>query len=128
MTQTEGIFMEAKFYQEGDVTIVALSGRLDIEKTPAFRTACLQSLRGKKVVFCMKNLNFVGSTGIKSFFQVIREFNQAKYFNAKVTDLNPDFSRLLFFAGPADLEICENMAGALMSFQVPTLSITESGG
>ncbi|WP_413291423.1 STAS domain-containing protein [Bdellovibrio sp. HCB337] len=115
--------MEAKFYQEGEVTVVALSGRLCIEKTPAFRTACLQSLKGKKVVFCMKDLNFVGSTGIQSFFQTIREFNQSKHFTAKISDLKPDFYRLLSFGGAADLEICENMAGALTSFQVPTLNI-----
>ncbi|MBS1971838.1 MAG: STAS domain-containing protein [Bdellovibrionales bacterium] len=111
--------MEAKFYQEGDVTVVALSGRLNIEKTPAFRTACLQSLKGKKVVFCMRDLNFVGSTGIQSFFQVIREFNQSKHFTAKVSDLKPDFHRLLSFGGVNDLDICENMAGALLSFQAP---------
>jgi anti-anti-sigma regulatory factor len=83
----------------------------------------LQSLRGKKVVFCLKNLNFVGSTGIQSFFQVIRDFNQNRHFKAKVSDLKPDFFRLLSSGGTADLEICENMAGALMSFQAPALSI-----
>lgn len=115
--------MEAKFYQKGDVTIVAVSGRLSIEKTPAFRAACLQGLKGKKVVFCMKDLNFVGSTGIQSFFQVIREFNQSKHFSAKVADLKPDFHRLLTFGGVAELEICDNTDGALRSFQTPTLTI-----
>ncbi len=115
--------MEAKFYKEGEITVVALSGRLDIEKTSAFRAACLQTLGGKKVIFCMKNLNFVGSTGIQSFFQVIREFNQTKHFNARVSELNPDFFRLLSLVGSLDLEICENMDGALMSFQTPTISI-----
>jgi len=115
--------MEAKFYQEGDITVVALSGRLNIEKTPAFRTACLQSLKGKKVVFCMKNLSFVGSTGIQSFFQIIREFNQNKHFAAKVSDLKPDFYRLLTFGGAGDLDICESMEGALLSFRTPALSI-----
>lgn len=116
--------MEAKFYHEGDVTVVALRGRLCIEKAPAFRTACLQSLRGKKVVFCMKDLSFVGSTGIQTFFQTIREFNHSQHFTAKISGLNPDFSRLVFFGGTSDLEICESVAGALKSFQVPTLTLT----
>lgn len=115
--------MEAKFYQEGEVTIVALSGRLCIEKAPAFKNACLQGLKGKKVVFCMKDLSFVGSTGIQSFFQTIREFNQSRHFNAKISDLKPDFCRLLSFGGTADLEVCENTAGAVMSFQIPALHI-----
>jgi anti-anti-sigma factor len=111
--------MEAKFYQEGDITVVSLSGRLNIEKTPAFRTACLQSLRDKKVIFCMKELSFVGSTGIQSFFQVIREFNQNRHFTAKVSHLKPDFHRLLAFGGLSDLDVCENTAGAILSFQAP---------
>lgn len=115
--------MEAKFYQEGEVTVVALSGRLCIEKAPAFRNACLVSLKGKKVVFCMKDLSFVGSTGIQCFFQTIREFNQSHHFNAKISDLNPDFYRIISFAGAAHLEICETMAGALRSFQFPGLSM-----
>jgi anti-anti-sigma factor len=118
--------MEAKFYQEGEITVVALSGRLCIEKTPAFRTACVQSLKGKKVVFCMKDLSFVGSTGIQSFFQAIRELHQAKLFIAKISDLKPDFFRLLSFGGTTDLDICENMAGAILSFQAPTLTIEDS--
>lgn len=72
----------------------------------------------------MKNLSFVGSTGIQSFFQVIREFNQTKHFSAKISDLQPDFHRLLSFGGTQDLEICETLAGALLSFQVPALTIT----
>lgn len=115
--------MEAKFYQEGDVIVVWLSGRLDIDKTQAFRTACLQSLKGKNVVFCLKNLNFVGSTGIQTFFQVIRDFNKSKYFNAKIAELKPDFCRLLSATGSLDLEICENTDKALLSFQLPILAL-----
>ncbi|MGZ3744971.1 MAG: STAS domain-containing protein [Pseudobdellovibrionaceae bacterium] len=108
--------MEAKFYQEGDVIVVTLSGRLDIDKAASFRTACLQSLKGKKVVFSLKNLNFVGSTGIHGFFQIIREFNQNKYFSAKVSEVKPDFFKLLSFGGSMDLEICESVEKALLSF------------
>lgn len=116
--------MEAKVYQDGDITVVALRGRLSIEKTPAFRMACEQTLKGKKVVFCMKELSFVGSSGIQSFFQLIREFNQSKHFEAKISDLKPDFHRLLVFSGVADLEICENTAGALSRFRTTHLTIT----
>jgi anti-anti-sigma factor len=120
----EGIFMEAKFYQKGEITVVALSGRLEIEKNHAFRQACMQSLKGKKVVFCMKDLNFVGSTGIQGFFQVIREFNHSNSFRAKIAELKPDFHRLLFSAGTVDIEVFENVAGALTAnFQMPAMVI-----
>lgn len=115
--------MEAKVYLEGEITVVALSGRLSIEKAPAFKAACLQSLKGKKVVFCMKDLSFVGSSGIQGFFQMIREFNQSKHFEAKIADLKPDFYRLLAFSGVSGLEICENTAGALSSFRALALDL-----
>jgi anti-anti-sigma factor len=116
--------MEAKFYQTGEVTIVALSGRLEIEKAQAFRQACMSSLRGKKVVFCMKDLHFVGSTGIQGYFQIIREFSQGNDFKAKVADLKPDFQRLWFFAGTQEVEVHQNVAGALTSYQMPAYTIT----
>lgn len=116
--------MEAKFYQEGEITIVALRGRLEIEKTAAFKTACLQSLKGRKIVFCMKELSFVGSTGIQGFFQIIRELNESRHFTAKISDLKPDFLRLIPFGNGTGLEFCENQAGAVMSFQTPALAIS----
>jgi len=120
----EGIFMEAKFYQKGEVTVVALSGRLEIEKTQAFREACMLSLKGKKVIFCMKDLSFVGSTGIQGFFQIIRDFSQNNEFRAKVAELKPDFLRLWSFSGSQEIEIFENTMGALTSFQLPTATIS----
>jgi anti-anti-sigma factor len=111
--------MEAKFYQTGEVTVVALKGRLQIEKTQAFKQACTESLRGKKVVFCMKDLHFVGSTGIQTYFQIIREFSLNNSFKAKVADLKPDFQRLWFYAGAQEVEVHENIAGALSSFLMP---------
>jgi anti-anti-sigma factor len=107
-----GGFMEAKFYKDGEFTIVALSGRLEIEKTHAFREACMTSLKGHKVIFCMKDLNFVGSTGIQGFFQIIREFNQKSSVKAKIAALKPDFHRLVFVAQGVDLDICESVEGA----------------
>ncbi|RYZ80253.1 MAG: anti-sigma factor antagonist [Proteobacteria bacterium] len=115
--------MEAKFYMTGQVTIVSLSGRLEIEKTYAFKQACLSSLKGKKVVFCMKDLNFVGSTGIQTYFQIIREFSEQNDHRPKIATLNPDFQRLWSYAGSQDIEVHENLGGALSSFQLAGLSI-----
>ena len=118
--------MEAKFYQTGEVVVVALKGRLQIEKTQAFKTACAESLHGKKGVFCMKDLHFVGSTGIQTYFQIIREFSAANTFKAKVADLKPDFQRLWFHSPLVEVEMHDNLAGALSSFQMPALSIQEN--
>ncbi|MBK9322566.1 MAG: STAS domain-containing protein [Bdellovibrionaceae bacterium] len=117
--------MEAKFYQTGEVTIVAIKGRLEIEKTQAFRHACQVSLKGKKVIFCMKELNFVGSTGIHSFFQIIREFSTNNVHRAKVAELKPDFQRLWRSSDSGTVEIHESVSAALQSFQMPSMEIKE---
>ncbi len=115
--------MEAKFYQTGEVTIVALKGRFEIEKTQAFRKACQVSLKGKKVVFCMKELHFVGSTGIQSYFQIIREFSNGNTHKAKIAELKPDFQRLWRTSDCGVVEIHDSLAAALKSFHMPTMAI-----
>lgn len=108
--------MEVKLVLDGDITIVSLSGRIEIEKTQSFKSACIQNFAQKKVVFCMKNLNFVGSSGIQTFFGVLNELNAANQMSVKIAGLNPDFQRLLSFTECSALEVHENIEGALQSF------------
>lgn len=108
--------MEVKLLLDGEITIISLSGRIEIEKTQTFKNACLQSLSSKKVVFCMKNLSFVGSSGIQSFFNVLNELNSTQKMNAKIAGLNQDFQRLFNFSECSSLEVHENIEGALQSF------------
>ncbi len=112
----EELIMEVKLILEGDITIVSLSGRIDIEKTQMFKQACLQTLSQKKVVFCLKNLHFVGSTGIQSFFSVLNDLNDKNMLNAKVASLNPDFQRLFNFSAFTKLEAHETIENALLSW------------
>ena len=60
--------MEVKLLLDGDITVVSLSGRIEIEKTQSFKKACLQNFSDRKVVFCMKNLqgNYPVPAGEKS--------------------------------------------------------------
>lgn len=108
--------MEVKLILDGEITIVSLSGRIDIEKTQFFKQACLQNLANKKVVFCLKNLHFVGSTGIQSFFGALDELNTSKVLNAKIASLNPDFQRLFNFSAYGNLEAHESIENAMLSW------------
>lgn len=108
--------MEIKVLLDGDIAVVSLSGRIEIEKAQAFKRACLQNFQDKKIVFCMKNLNFVGSSGIQSLFGILNELNAANKMNAKIAGLNPDFQRLFRFTACSSLELHESIEGALQSF------------
>ncbi|HWU42999.1 MAG TPA: STAS domain-containing protein [Bdellovibrio sp.] len=108
--------MEVKLLLDGDIAVVSLSGRIEIEKTQSFKRACLENFKDKKIVFCLKNLNFVGSSGIQSFFGVLNELNAEKKMNAKLAGLNPDFQRLFKFTECSSLELHESIENALLSF------------
>lgn len=108
--------MDIKLVLDGDIVVVSLSGRIEVEKTQLFKHACLRNFSNKKVVFCMKNLHFVGSSGIKSFFSVLNELNLDNKLNAKIAGLNPDFQRLFSFSDCSSLEMHENIEGAVQSF------------
>lgn len=108
--------MEIKLLLDGDIAVVSLSGRIEIEKTQSFKKACLQKFLDKKVVFCMKNLNFVGSSGIQNFFSVLNDLNVNNKLSAKIAGLNPDFQRLFKFSDCPSLEVHESIENALQSF------------
>ncbi|QDK37885.1 STAS domain-containing protein [Bdellovibrio sp. NC01] len=108
--------MEVKILLDGDIAVVSLSGRIEIEKTQSFKQACLSNFKNKKIVFCMKNLNFVGSSGIQSFFGVLNDLNANNKMNAKIAGLNPDFQRLFSFTECKNLEVHESVENALLSF------------
>ncbi|KHD87325.1 MAG: anti-sigma factor antagonist [Bdellovibrio sp. ArHS] len=108
--------MQVKLVLDGDIAVVSLSGRVEIEKTLSFKKACLQNFSDKKVVFCMKNLSFVGSSGIQNLFNVLNDLNSNRKLNAKIAGLNPDFQRLFSFSECSSLEVHESIEGALQSF------------
>ncbi|MGZ3772309.1 MAG: STAS domain-containing protein [Pseudobdellovibrionaceae bacterium] len=108
--------MEIRLVLDGDISVVSLSGRIELEKNQVFKSACLQKFSDKKVVFCMKNLNFVGSSGIQNFFSVLADLNSTHKVNVKIAGLAPDFKRIYNFSDCKNLEVYENIEGALQSF------------
>ncbi|MNT72837.1 hypothetical protein D3C72_2114750 [compost metagenome] len=66
----------------------------------------------------MKNLNFVGSTGIQSFFGVLNELKAHKKMDVRISGLNPDFQRLFQFSACAELEMHQDIENAIQSYGV----------
>lgn len=110
--------MNIKIVLDGDIAVVALSGRIEIEKTQSFKRACLQKFCDKKVVFCLRNLNFVGSSGIQNFFTVLNDLQGNNKMNVRLAGLSPDFQRLFQFSECRHLQLHDSIEGALQSFQI----------
>jgi anti-anti-sigma factor len=107
--------MQAKILNRGDVTIVTIQGRMEIERANYIKKICLDNLKDKKVVFCLSDLSFVGSSGIQNFFCFLHEMNSEKKMNIKLAGLKPDFMRLWSYSD-RNVELHSSIDSAVDSF------------
>ncbi len=111
--------MDAQVRKVNNVTIVSITGRLDIDRSLLFRKNCLPQLIGQKLAFALEGLQFVGSTGIQSFFKSIMDLAVAKNTHVKVVGLHRDFKRLFTETEWESVHFCETLDLALESFDNP---------
>lgn len=108
--------MEAKLQKHGEITVVQVSGQLNIEANSHFRDVCLKQLAHQRVVFNLEGLQFVGSSGIQAFFRALGEIHEGNRFGVRVSGLKPDFVRILQYTTISSLSIHEDVDGAVKSF------------
>ncbi len=108
--------MEAKFALRGEVLLVELNGRLDFESTVPFRRTCLEKLVTEKVVFDLKNLNFVGSLGLQDFVTTLDDLSKISAPGIKFCGVSSEFRRLFEAGGLASHEIFETPEAAILSY------------
>lgn len=112
--------MEANYELRGEVVVVELKGRLNFEMTSTFRKTCLERLRGTKVVFDLRHLNFVGSLGLKDFVDTLDHMAQVAVSGVKFSGVSSEFRRLFEASGISLLDIYDNADIAVQSFQPNT--------
>ena len=108
--------MEAKFAVCGNVVVVELKGRLNLETSEPFRKTCLERLVQERVVFDLKNLNFVGSLGLKDFVETLDVMAQKSASGVRFCGVSSEFRRLFEASGLAGQEFFENREKAIASF------------
>jgi anti-anti-sigma factor len=87
--------MDAVVVWDKDVLVVTLSGTMDFDKAFEFRKKSLRHFIQNKVVFSLKNLNFVGSTGMSSFVETIAEISQKNPNGIGLCEVGLEYKRLL---------------------------------
>jgi anti-sigma B factor antagonist len=108
--------MEARIRKDGDITVVDLSGRLDFESAEPFRETCHDLLSNSKVVFNLKDLSFVGSSGIGSFVNTLRDFSQNNPMAPRFCYVRTEFQKLFTANNDKDFKIFEDEETAIGSF------------
>ncbi|MES2856461.1 MAG: STAS domain-containing protein [Bdellovibrionota bacterium] len=115
--------MEARMIQEGEIVVVHLSGRIDVETSQAFKEVLLKRLLNKPIVFDFRSLSFVGSSGIISFLDALQKFHAINSAGLRFSSVGIEFRRIFAATPLSDVLIFETAAAAADSFRNPQAAI-----
>ncbi len=87
--------MNANITLEEDILVVTLSGTLDFDKAFEFKRKGFRHFLQNKVVFSLRDLDFVGSTGMSSFVETLVELSEKNPNGLSVCDVGLEYKRLL---------------------------------
>lgn len=90
-----GKIMKALMEWHEDIVIVSISGLLDFEKVYEFRKKSLRHFMQNKVIFSLKELSFVGSTGLSSFAETLNKIALENPNGLGVCDVSFEYEKLL---------------------------------
>lgn len=100
--------MKTQIKKLGDTVVVIMDGRLDFDTYVPLREDLSRLIPQNrknsapnksdstpmKIIFNMENLEFVGSSGISSFVQTLKEFNQAAPSKPRYCNVRSEFKRV----------------------------------
>lgn len=87
--------MRATVTRISDVVLVCLSGRIEVEKSKELKKVLLRDYKNAKMVFCLKDISFVGSYGMTVFFQILQELVKQNVCNIKISGATRDIQFLM---------------------------------
>src|SRR5262245_53213063 len=94
--------MKTQIKKSGDTVVVSMDGKLDFETSIPLReqlSKLIQPRRTdstpKKIIFDLENLEFVGSSGISSFVQTLKEFNASAPSKPRYCNVGSEFKRVI---------------------------------
>lgn len=87
--------MIAKLSWYGDIMIVGLEGQLDFESVSQFKKKSERHFAQNKVIFSLKSLNFVGSTGIQDFVSILCELSEKNPYGLGIAEAGSEYEILL---------------------------------
>lgn len=88
--------LRASLMNQGEITVIALEGKLDFENQDALRESILSlSRQGKKVVVDMEGLSFVGSSGITNFIRSLYELQERGFNVPHLCNVKSEFRKII---------------------------------
>jgi anti-anti-sigma factor len=120
--------MKTNIKKDGDTLVVSMDGKLDFETTGALKEDLGKLIRQsrnenktdsapKRIIFNMENLDFVGSSGISSFVQTLKDFNSHSPTKPRYCSVKSEFQKVIKAFDETDgFEFFENEDRAKKSF------------
>jgi anti-anti-sigma factor len=94
--------MKTRISKVGDTTVVEVGGRLDFETAEPLREHLTRLARRtgtdstpQKIIFNLEHLEFVGSSGISSFVQTLKEFSERSAVKPRYCNVKSEFRRVM---------------------------------
>lgn len=117
--------MDAKVENRDGVYVVSLSGQMDFESADSLKTQCLKNFLHCEVIFNLRELNFVGSSGITPFLELLSELSRTSGSKFKICSVSSEFMRL-FEGGTTDgIEIYRDVQDAHRSFYFSDVQVID---
>jgi len=111
--------MQAKVENRDGIFVVNLSGHMDFESADSLKTNCLKTLGNHEVIFNMKELSFVGSSGIGPFLELLSELSKTLGPKFKICSVGTEFMRMFESSSVDGIEIYRDVQEAHRAFYSP---------
>jgi len=122
--------MKTKITKNGDTVVVSMDGRLDFETAIPLRENLSKLIKREtaphpnrtdstptKFIFNLEKLEFVGSSGISSFVQTLKDFNAAAPIRPRYCHVKSEFQQVIkAFDEQAEFEFFDNEDRAKKSY------------
>lgn len=115
--------MEASVSREKDMIIISISGVLNFDKVYEFKKKSLAYFLEGKVVFCLDDLDFVGSTGMSSFVETLFEISQENSNGIALCGVGLEYMRLVEPYVGDQLKVFNSLESAKNFFQLKDLDL-----
>jgi anti-anti-sigma factor len=88
--------LRANVTQQGEITVVALEGKLDYESQDVLKESLVTMMRaGRKLVVDFGGLNFVGSSGITHFIRSLYEIQESGQSPPRFCNVKSEFRKII---------------------------------
>lgn len=105
--------MKTSIREKGDIFVINVQGSLSINDADALKAICARKLKKKKILFNLKELSFVGSSGISIFYQTLNSLKKDN--SLKMCCVSSEFKRIFDNEG-LDFSMYKSEEEALSSF------------